>query len=118
MVVMGTVCVDLTSRSTSPQGQQRSPLMVKFTRSEATHRRRTAEHRHRPRKRSEYWPEPLPGRLRSVLSVVYLIYNTGVDHPERSALRVEAVRLGRALVELMSDEPEAAGLLALMLLSD
>ena len=60
----------------------------------------------------------LPARLRSVLSVVYLIYNTGIDDPERSALRIEAVRLGRALVELMPDEPEAAGLLALMLLSD
>ena len=60
----------------------------------------------------------LPGRLLSVLSVVYLIYNTGVDDPQRSALRIEAVRLGRALVELMPDEPEAAGLLALMLLSD
>ena len=60
----------------------------------------------------------LPDRLRAVLGVVYLIYNTGVDDPERSALRIEAVRLGRALVELMPDEPEAAGLLALMLLSD
>ncbi|MFV2000132.1 MAG: RNA polymerase sigma factor, partial [Acidimicrobiia bacterium] len=55
----------------------------------------------------------LPGRLRSVLLVMYLIYNTGVDDPERAALRVEAVRLARALVELMPDEPEAAGLLAL-----
>ena len=60
----------------------------------------------------------LPERLRSVLSVVYLIYNTGVDDPERASLRGEAVRLARALVELMPDEPEAAGLLALMLLSE
>jgi len=60
----------------------------------------------------------LPERLRSVLSVVYLIYNTGLDDPERGSLRIEALRLARALVELMPDEPEAAGLLALMLLSE
>jgi RNA polymerase sigma-70 factor (ECF subfamily) len=60
----------------------------------------------------------LPGRLRAVLSVLYLIYNTGVDDPERASLRSEAIRLARALVELMPDEPEVAGLLALMLLSE
>ena len=60
----------------------------------------------------------LPGRLRSVLSVVYLIYNTGVDDPQRASLRSEALRLVRALVKLMPDEPEAAGLLALMLLCE
>jgi RNA polymerase sigma-70 factor (ECF subfamily) len=60
----------------------------------------------------------LPERLRSVLSVVYLIYNAGVNDPERISLRIEAIRLSRALVELMPDEPEAAGLLALMLLSE
>jgi RNA polymerase sigma-70 factor (ECF subfamily) len=60
----------------------------------------------------------LPERLRSVLSVVYLIYNTGVDDTDRAALRSEAIRLARALVELMPDEPEAASLLALMLLSE
>ncbi len=60
----------------------------------------------------------LPERLRSVLSVLYLIYNTGLDDPERAALRSEAIRLARALVELMPDEPEVAGLLALMLLSE
>ena len=60
----------------------------------------------------------LPERLRSVLSVLYLIYNTGVDDPERAALRSEAIRLARSLVDLMPDEPEAAGLLALMLLSE
>ncbi len=60
----------------------------------------------------------LPERLRSVLSVVYLIYNTGADDPKRAALRGDAIRLARALVELMPDEPEAAGLLALMLLSE
>ena len=60
----------------------------------------------------------LPERLQSVLSVLYLIYNTGLDGPERTSLRSEAIRLARALVELLPDEPEAAGLLALMLLSE
>jgi RNA polymerase sigma-70 factor (ECF subfamily) len=60
----------------------------------------------------------LPGRLRSVLSVLYLIYNTGVDHPDRASLRSDAIRLARSLVELMPDESEPAGLLALMLLSE
>jgi len=60
----------------------------------------------------------LPHRLRSVLSVVYLIYNSGADDPDRGALRHEAIRFGRALGELMPDEPEVAGLLGLMLLND
>jgi RNA polymerase sigma-70 factor (ECF subfamily) len=60
----------------------------------------------------------LPARLRSVLSVLYLIYNTGLDGPYRASLRIEANRLPPAQVELMPDEPEAAGLLALMLLSE
>ncbi len=60
----------------------------------------------------------LPGRLRAVLSVLYLIYNTGGDDPERASLRSDAIRLARSLVELMPDEPEASGLLALMLLSE
>jgi RNA polymerase sigma-70 factor, ECF subfamily len=60
----------------------------------------------------------LPSRLGSVLSVLYLIYNAGLDDPERASLRSEAIRLARALVELMPDEPEAAGLLALLLLSE
>lgn len=60
----------------------------------------------------------LPDRLRSVLSVLYLIYNTGSDKPDRPSLREEAVRLTRSLVALMPDEPEAAGLLALLLLNE
>ena len=64
-------------------------------------------------------PAPdLPDRLRGVLLVLYLIYNTGADDPDRAALRTEGIRLARALVDLMPDEPEAAGLLALMLLCE
>jgi RNA polymerase sigma-70 factor (ECF subfamily) len=58
----------------------------------------------------------LPDRLAAVLAVVYLIFNEGYDG--RGDLATEAVRLGTALVELMPDEPEVAGLLALMLLHD
>ncbi len=60
----------------------------------------------------------LPDRLSSVLSVVYLIYNIRVDDPDRASLRSDAIRLARSLVELMPDEPEAAGLLALILLNE
>jgi RNA polymerase sigma-70 factor (ECF subfamily) len=59
----------------------------------------------------------LPDRLRSVLSVVYLIYTTGANDPERAVLQTDAIRLGRSLVELMPAEPEVGGLLGLMLLS-
>jgi RNA polymerase sigma-70 factor (ECF subfamily) len=50
--------------------------------------------------------------------VLHLIYNTGVDDPERVVLRSDAIRLARALVGLMPDEPEAAGRLAFLLLSE
>jgi RNA polymerase sigma-70 factor (ECF subfamily) len=60
----------------------------------------------------------LPSRLRSVLAVVYLIYNAGADAPDRNVLRTEANRLARSLAQLMPDEPEAAGLLALVLLTE
>jgi RNA polymerase sigma-70 factor (ECF subfamily) len=58
----------------------------------------------------------LPDRLAAVLAVVYLIFNEG--YSGRSDLAAEAIRLGRALAELMPDEPEVHGLLALMLLHD
>lgn len=58
----------------------------------------------------------LPGRLRSVLAVVYLVYNAGADSRVETGLCAEAIRLARILAELMPDEPEAAGLLALLLL--
>ena len=61
----------------------------------------------------------LPTRLRPVLSVLYLIYCAGCDDlEERVALREEAIRLARSLVTLIPDEPETAGLLALMLLNE
>jgi RNA polymerase sigma-70 factor, ECF subfamily len=61
----------------------------------------------------------LPDRLAAVLAVVYLIFNEGYSAPPtRGELAVEAIRLGRALAELMPDEPEVHGLLAMMLLLD
>jgi RNA polymerase sigma-70 factor, ECF subfamily len=58
----------------------------------------------------------LPDRLAAVLAVVYLIFNRG--YGGRVDLAAEAIRLGRALAELMPDEPEVHGLLAMMLLHD
>ncbi len=67
--------------------------------------------------------EVLPERLDAVLRVLYLIFNEGYsatagDALIRRELAAEAIRLARMLVQLMPDEPEAIGLLALMLLHD
>ena len=66
--------------------------------------------------------DELPGRLAVVLHVLYLVFNEGYsassgDQVVRHDLSAEAIRLGRLLVELLP-EPEASGLLALMLLHD
>jgi RNA polymerase sigma-70 factor (ECF subfamily) len=63
----------------------------------------------------------LPDRLQAVLAVVYLVFNEGYtassgDRLVREDLCAEAIRLGRLLAELMPDEPEVMGLLALMVL--
>lgn len=72
-------------------------------------------------------PEVWPERLAAVLAVVYLVFNQGWTLPAPSERRsgemgpdlvTEALRLGRALAELLPDEPEVHGLLALMLLHD
>ncbi len=67
--------------------------------------------------------EDLPARVTSVLAVLYLVFTEGHtatagDDLGRPDLAAEAIRLGRVLVELMPDEPEAVGLLALMLLTE
>jgi RNA polymerase sigma-70 factor (ECF subfamily) len=65
----------------------------------------------------------LPQRLQAVLAVVYLVFNEGYAASSgaelvRADLCAEALRLGRLLVEMMPDEPEVLGLLALMLLAE
>jgi RNA polymerase sigma-70 factor, ECF subfamily len=67
--------------------------------------------------------QDLPVRLPAVLHVLYLMFNAGyggigADGPVHEGLLQEALRLGRLLVGLMPSEPEASGLLALMLLHD
>lgn len=66
-------------------------------------------------------PAELPQRLAAVLAVVYLVFNEGYLASSGVAVRddltTEAIRLGRTLVELLPEEPEATGLLALMLLT-
>jgi RNA polymerase sigma-70 factor (ECF subfamily) len=60
----------------------------------------------------------LPDRLRPVLAVIYLVYNAGLSSPAEQGLCPEAIRLARILATLMPDEPEVAGLLALLLLTE
>jgi RNA polymerase sigma-70 factor, ECF subfamily len=60
----------------------------------------------------------LPGRLRPVLAVVYLVYTAGLTNSTDPGLCAEAIRLARILAALLPDEPEVAGLLALLLLTE
>lgn len=60
----------------------------------------------------------LPDRLRAVLAVLYLVYSAGADDAAAEGLREESIRLTRAIAGLMPDEPEVAGLLALLLLTE
>jgi RNA polymerase sigma-70 factor (ECF subfamily) len=60
----------------------------------------------------------LPERLPAVLHVLYLLFNEGHGDPEKTRLALEAIRLARVLSAMMPDEPEAHGMLALMLLHD
>ena len=60
----------------------------------------------------------LPGRLRPVLAVVYLIHTAGLTNSTDPGLCAEAIRLARLLAVLLPDEPEVAGLLALLLLTE
>ena len=67
--------------------------------------------------------DQLPDRVAAVLAVIYLVFNEGYvasvgDSLVRGELCTEAIRMGRVLCELMPDEPEALGLLALMLFHD
>jgi len=63
-------------------------------------------------------PHLLPERLPAVLHVLYLLFNSGYGDQQRTRLSAEAIRLARVLAALMPDEPEARGMLALMLLHE
>jgi len=62
--------------------------------------------------------DELPGRLRPALAVVYLVYTAGLTSATDLGLCAEAIRLARLLASLLPDEPEVAGLLALLLLTE
>jgi RNA polymerase sigma-70 factor, ECF subfamily len=92
-----------------------------FLTSEATMAQRLVRAKHKIRAAGIPFRVPpddaLPERLDAVLAVAYLIFNAGYSDV-RGELSGEAIRLGRTLAVLMPDEPEALGLLALMLLHD
>jgi RNA polymerase sigma-70 factor, ECF subfamily len=93
-----------------------------FLVSEATMARRLVRAKHKIKAARIPYRVPeaheLPDRLRPVLAVVYLVYNAGSSSPADPGLCAEAIRLARILAGLMPDEPEVAGLLALLLLTE
>jgi RNA polymerase sigma-70 factor (ECF subfamily) len=103
-------------------GLSTSQVARSFLVSEATMARRLVRAKHKIKAARIPYRVPeaheLPDRLRPVLAVVYLVYNAGLSSPAEPGLCAEAVRLARILVGLMPDEPEVAGLLALLLLTE
>jgi RNA polymerase sigma-70 factor, ECF subfamily len=93
-----------------------------FLASEATMARRLVRAKHKIKAARIPYRVPkdheLPDRLRPVLTVVYLIYNAGLTSPTAPDLCAEAIRLARILAALLPDEPEVAGLLAVLLLTE
>ena len=124
-----------SSRAATPHSRSTARSRSRYERSAGSERKRSPAPSSFPRRR---WPSGscarsersraagipfrvppahlLPDRLAAVLAVVYLIFNEG--YGGRGDLASEAIRLGRALAELMPDEPEVHGLLALMLIND
>jgi RNA polymerase sigma-70 factor, ECF subfamily len=103
-------------------GLSTAEVAAAFLVPEATMAKRLTRAKHKIR--AARIPYRVPGdadlveRLRPVLAVLYLIYNAGADAPSAAGLRHEAIRLARTVAALMPDEPEVAGLLALLLLTE